>query len=107
MADFYLIRFEDGPAAGDYTVPIDKMEWPLPEFMFALDSKMLDRWIPFSADMMNPAYMEKWIETISLRPDAIYEKVSESQLPDDSPTHVARGAQYRLLDEIPIPEEGD
>jgi hypothetical protein len=106
MADFYLIRFADGPAAGDYTVPIEKMAWPLPDFMFALDSKILGRWVPFSADMVNPDYMEKWIETVSLRPDVVYEKESESQLPGDAHKNVARGAQYRLLDEIPIPDEG-
>jgi len=89
MADEHLIRCLDGDAKGDYQSPFP---WPLPDKLvfFPITHAL----VSYSAKDEAGKRIE-WPTDIGL---TFYEKVSESQLPDeiDASPRVMRGAQYKV-----------
>lgn len=98
----YMVRCVDGPAQGDHQV--GDLGWPLPEFVLGTEMQVLMQgWLFIGAGQLKAGAEERMIDDVTKRPDAVYEKISESELGEDVPG-VMRGAQYRLVDEIPHPE---
>jgi hypothetical protein len=84
-------------ARGNFTVLRGLFGWPLPELLCTLCHPGLVE----NAAMWPQGDPGDLPAEIAESPNVeVYVKVSESQLPDDSMSHVMRGAEYQLL---PLP----
>lgn len=95
----YLLRFEDGPlcergnvntlagpGGGNLVIPRTLFGWPLPDRLGVMvEDDQVGLFEPLAE-----------VAAAVGSPFVVYTKLSESQLPDDSASHVMRGALYKL-----------